>query len=372
MKPPPSQSPRLDIGALSRTFKTFKNSYKFLFFQAILALLKKEGLPECRVSLPLRELAVEMAVLAWYPKSYFHLEFGSQDQLGQLLEKISPEKANSIAGGEIQKQLRYEISCRYDELGLGQLLLRYVPYALLKSFFEKETIRLEGTQYERAIQKLSSDSERASIPLYRFQDENHSAIHIPEEWAQYFATHFSIIDGWAKFEWAKFLQKRNPNVPAIIEKLAPPEVRGSLNTQTSFWNKIAEKQSLICIYSGKNMTPGDFDLDHFIPWSFVGHDDLWNLIPVDRAANRSKGNKLPAQRYVALFTELQYLALRESHGFMSENIWKKAAESHVTALKVDYSRLLQRKAVESAYINLIEPLVAIAHQIGFTANWEFR
>lgn len=36
-----------------------------------------------------------------------------------------------------------------------------------------------------------------------------------------------------------------------------------------------------------------YDLDHFIPWSFVSHDLLWNLMPADPSINSSKSNKLP-------------------------------------------------------------------------------
>lgn len=371
MSPPPSQNPRLDIGALSRLFGTFTNSYKFLFFQSILASLKERGLPDSEITLSLRSLAIEMAVLAWYPKRYFHLEFGLQDQLGKVLEKVSPEKVNSIASGEIQKQIRHEISIKYDEFKLSYILLRYVPFALLKSFFEEETRRLEGTKYARAIEKLSRDYERQSIPLYRFREGDDANIHIPKEWAQYLVTHFKIIEGWAKFEWAKFLQKRNPNVPAILEKLAPPGLRQNLRTQTAFWNRVAERRSLTCVYSGNAIIPGNFDLDHFVPWSFVGHDELWNLIPVDQAANRSKGNRLPAPQYLKPFIRLQSLALRESHEFLPAANWKKAAESHVAALKIDYPKLLKEETVESAYTELIEPLVSIARQIGFAGDWKF-
>lgn len=34
-------------------------------------------------------------------------------------------------------------------------------------------------------------------------------------------------------------------------------------------------------------------MDHFIPWSYVAHDEMWNLIPSNASANRSKSNHLP-------------------------------------------------------------------------------
>lgn len=352
-------------------FKSVTNSYKFLYFQSILNLLKKEGFPRREVALSLRDLAIGMATLAWYPKSYFHLDFGPQDQLGKALEQVAPETANSIANGKMQRHVRLEICRRYDALGLDKVLLRYVPYALLKCFFEKETYRLEGLRYEHEIRKLSQDVQRAGVPLYRFRAGNNETIFIQEEWSQYLETHLTIIEGWANFEWAKFLQRRNPNIPAIIEKLEPPKVRQSLSLHTAFWNKIIDQHQIICIYSKKPITRGDFDLDHFLPWSFVVHDEPWNLIPVHKSANRSKGNRLPAERYIPNFIDVQRLALQQSCQLMPDRSWKRATESYVSALRIDYPKLIEEEALESAYIRLIEPLFAIAQQSGFAVNWEF-
>ena len=34
-------------------------------------------------------------------------------------------------------------------------------------------------------------------------------------------------------------------------------------------------------------------MDHFIPWSFVMNDELWNLMPMDSSLNGIKSNRLP-------------------------------------------------------------------------------
>jgi CRISPR/Cas system Type II protein with McrA/HNH and RuvC-like nuclease domain len=57
--------------------------------------------------------------------------------------------------------------------------------------------------------------------------------------------------------------------------------------------------------------PGDYDLDHFIPWSFVSHDLLWNLIPSDGSINSSKSNKLPElDFYLPKLSNLQHHSLQ--------------------------------------------------------------
>jgi hypothetical protein len=50
-------------------------------------------------------------------------------------------------------------------------------------------------------------------------------------------------------------------------------------------------------------------IDHFIPWSFVLHDRLWNLIPTSRSINSSKSDLLPPlETYLDSFINLQYRA----------------------------------------------------------------
>jgi hypothetical protein len=37
----------------------------------------------------------------------------------------------------------------------------------------------------------------------------------------------------------------------------------------------------------------DYDLDHFLPWSFVTHDLIWNLTPAPRSINIQKSAAVP-------------------------------------------------------------------------------
>jgi HNH endonuclease len=41
-----------------------------------------------------------------------------------------------------------------------------------------------------------------------------------------------------------------------------------------------------------------FSIDHFLPWSFVAHDLLWNLTPVFGTTNSKKGDALPNAKHV--------------------------------------------------------------------------
>ena len=67
--------------------------------------------------------------------------------------------------------------------------------------------------------------------------------------------------------------------------------------------------------------PKMYDVDHFIPWSFVMNDELWNLMPMDSSLNSSKSNRLPRWNpFFDRFAVNQYLLYELIHE--NENIHK--------------------------------------------------
>ncbi|EON91203.1 hypothetical protein MARLIPOL_14925 [Marinobacter lipolyticus SM19] len=131
----------------------------------------------------------------------------------------------------------------------------------------------------------------AKYRVYRVTN-GQSEIELHPLWNKYIRANLAIIKGWALFQWADYLQRENPNIPALIKKIEPPVKRASLSEQTRFWNTVVVEQPIHCIYSGTLLQPSSFALDHFLPWSLVCHDELWNLIPADPRANSSKGRSL--------------------------------------------------------------------------------
>lgn len=61
------------------------------------------------------------------------------------------------------------------------------------------------------------------------------------------------------------------------------------------------------MFTGNPIDANKYDVDHFIPWSFVMNDELWNLMPMDSSLNSSKSNKLPRWNpYFSTFAGNQY------------------------------------------------------------------
>ena len=53
--------------------------------------------------------------------------------------------------------------------------------------------------------------------------------------------------------------------------------------------------NLYCVWSGRQLSQSNLDIDHCFPWAVWPCDDLWNLMPTHRTVNqREKRDKLPA------------------------------------------------------------------------------
>ena len=57
-------------------------------------------------------------------------------------------------------------------------------------------------------------------------------------------------------------------------------------------DRLQRGQALACVWSGKNLISGAFDIDHCLPWSAWQCGDLWNLLPAASTLNRSGKREL--------------------------------------------------------------------------------
>ena len=53
-----------------------------------------------------------------------------------------------------------------------------------------------------------------------------------------------------------------------------------------------------CFYCGNTVQIGKVEVDHFIPWSFIKDDNLWNFVLACRSCNNKKRDKLADLMYL--------------------------------------------------------------------------
>lgn len=141
--------------------------------------------------------------------------------------------------------------------------------------------------------------------------------------------------------------------------------RTSLNRQRRFWDDVIKVGGHVhCIYTGQEIHIGDYAVDHFLPWSFVAHDQLWNLIPADNSINSSKSDKLsPLDRFLPKLAEEHREAIRIYLGAGK----KESALEDFTSLGYTPRDLLQlnRERFLAAYQQAFSPLFQIAQNMGY-------
>ncbi|MTK06831.1 MAG: HNH endonuclease [Hungatella sp.] len=119
-------------------------------------------------------------------------------------------------------------------------------------------------------------------------------VYFSESWIKMIQDNTVSILGWIQYEKVKWLQNNNPEVPGLIYKLAPmDEKMRRINSVRKLWEAVLDEKPIVDVFKNSPIVKGSYDVDHFIPWSFVMNDELWNLMPMDSALNSSKSNKLP-------------------------------------------------------------------------------
>ena len=348
----------LDISRLSVAFRDTNTSYKFLWALALLRICapKDESVGE----ISLRSLAAGMLDAARRPFYVFRLRSRKDDRVLELFKQLenSPRWDTRI----LAHRRRDVFLTRSDEIpqSIVDTLTNYVSRLFLTPFFSERIGGLAGTPRFETIRILASKHfcDR-SPPLYRFTD-NGKAIVIHSRWKGYMRDHESILKSWILWHWARYMQRTNPSVPALISKL-DEEVMSITRKQRNFWRRVleSEKMDCVCIYSGERVLAEKFALDHYIPWSFVAHDEMWNLVPVSIRGNELKSDNLPKNSaYFENFVQMQMFSIRQLHDAYDKSRWEGLFESYSVDLNLNVlERVPTCAALRSALASAIDPLL---------------
>ncbi|MBN7575664.1 HNH endonuclease [Clostridium sp. 2-1] len=364
-------SNEVDYATFSRSLRDDKvvASYKMYW---LLALLDEISLDNFEIEF--RTLICKMVVKAWYPLLKYKLSFGLCDNLAKVATYIS-DTYNLESNYDERKLFHFIYSSQDKTLNkmLKELTLN-VPYRFLSPFFEN---KLRGQKkVQKLIEELSKEDNGCIYEIYKnYKDEN--CIRIKDNWCNYLKFNYRIIQGWAYYKLVCFLQKRNPNVPGIAMKLEAPKNR-DLREQTKIWKKVIEQRHITDLYTGLDFTETNYNnygvlsIDHFIPWSFVLHDQMWNLVPTFKNINSKKSdNLLQYDTYIDRFCEMQY----EAFCFVVDENRKNQLEEYGQVLKVDNLRKFKKENKEEEFVRRMKqeigPVYGVAVNQGFGVLGKF-
>jgi hypothetical protein len=367
---PASQS--LPIEHLSASFDNVTNSYKFYWFLAILDHVRNK---QTRV-IPVRQLTTHMVANVWYPTNYFRLSFGKQDRLGQIAVNVGAESSLPV-DSERNQVIRVVLDHLKDTTSLSheiESLQEYVPYRFLRPFFASRLRGMKDTVINANIEKMAGEAynDPQSPCLYRFVSAPEFSIEIHPLWFEYLRQHLAILTGFCMWNLVGYLQKNNPNVPNIPNKLIEPSQR-DLKRAREFWNIVFGKlEKMPCIYSDQEMKKDGFSLDHFLPWRFVAHDLLWNIIPAPKNINSAKSDNLPdVEKYFDSFSKLQHQAVQ----VVSASERSSLLEDYILLTKSSSAKELSSISLPNfrgILYDTIAPQIQIAANMGFSAHWQCK
>jgi hypothetical protein len=108
-----------------------------------------------------------------------------------------------------------------------------------------------------------------------------------------------LITNLTNYHMAAMIEQLN-NVPSINYLLGKVESIAKRSSLRPFEDILLSHFSAQCFYCNKALTgqKRETHVDHFIPWSFVQSDHIWNLVLACNKCNSSKSDKLPERSYL--------------------------------------------------------------------------
>jgi hypothetical protein len=352
---------------LGQVFNDTTNSYKLVWFRAILSLTQVAG----KEVLTFIDLLTEMVVAAWPPVCLYRLSLGRQDKLQELVLEI--QEMSGLPSSASPQDIRKVISTNTALKTKLEYFRRYVPTRFLAPWFVQE---LRGERDDdartRKTMVLAHESQTSPVSsLYYFAGDG---IKLNESWRNFLLDNLGVILDFTEHNFALYLQARNPNVPGVVNKLAAPTTR-KLTGARDFWRAVRaafERENKIAffhdIYSGRSLD-AEFSIDHFLPWSFVVHDLIWNLAPVEPTTNSSKNDDLPdIEIYLPRLAKIHFNAIQAT------NNRPKLLEDYTDCFKQDVAGLtaLDEQGLAARFRDVMLPQAQMAINQGFRPGWRHR
>jgi hypothetical protein len=133
--------------------------------------------------------------------------------------------------------------------------------------------------------------------LYAFSLRG-NGVFLSEDAYQFISKYKMEIEKLNYYAWARFLEKVNDD-DALVRVLEKLDMATPQRKDLSMYRDIlfSEFQENNCFYCGKRLDK-TVHVDHFIPWTFVKNDNLWNFVLACPKCNIKKSGNLVSHDYV--------------------------------------------------------------------------
>jgi len=316
-----------------------------------------------RKEITFEEIVILTISKLWYPVNYFKLSFGKIDQCSKFVKQI--QLKYNLEDNISQPDLFDFLIKNNDSdllVNITKELTRYVPFRFIRPWYSEQTRGLKDSYVNNKILELQDGAAPYNINV------DLKKIILNESWFNWIQKNYKLIKSYTYFELIKYLEKENPNTANLSKKLEKPSKR-KLYTSTKYWKSfIVKEPSHNDVFENKSLLElKELSIDHFLPWSFVAHDLIWNLHPVERNINSSKNNFLPSIVYFDKFYSLQYNFCK----FLIGENFHKPLENYYILFNCSFDNLNDLSKEQFVYRmeNYYSPQIEIAKNMGFEGNW---
>lgn len=342
-------------------------SYKLFWFQGII-----DSVVTGREKITFGEIIDNMIADAWYMVSEYHLNLGPSDALECLVHMAF--RLTGLKSSEKRERILEALQNINDKefQDKKRSITNEVPYRLQAPFIPD----LKGKEWRVSKKELAHRINQEKRLIYYFVSISglKSEIYVDSYWIEYIRTNREILKGWVQYHLIQYLQKRNPSVPGIVNKIYPPQDR-KLGNVRMYWKAVVSLGEVCDIYDNQVLTEKNIVIDHFIPWSYVAHDELWNLHPTTRSINSQKRNYLPEwQFYFKRFSDIEYQAYQSVWRYEKvRDAFDKCLKEHINSMDIRM-RLYRPGIMRSEFRNNLEEIVLPVYQsakdLGFQ-SWAY-
>jgi hypothetical protein len=250
------------------------SSYKFGLLRALVALAPITD--SDRATISIAALAEKFVEMYWPLEVIYHLRQATNPdrdpavmkEIRQLMLDRHVRHGQSLDDFKRCDPVRYETLLRSTE----KLAFRYVISVLHN---------LRGATVSPA--------------LFSHEEDISKGITLNAGAREFLITHGRLIDFITVAAWVDFSESI-VTAPKLFLKLSG-ERAARKNIAAKWRNTLKALQNGHCFYCGAQDRP-EFDVDHFLPWSYVLEDKTWNLVLACRWCNSHKSDRLPPSEQI--------------------------------------------------------------------------
>ena len=267
----------------------------------------------------------------------YNVDAGLVLSFDQLFSKFAEIYWNLILKHKLNQQAKKET---YLEQILKETVIRYdlpegVPFESLRPDIMIEVshqVKIKCKKY--VVGALFEDTKQLFYSFSRTGEW----LKINPQMYEFICKHKVSIEKLNYYEWARFLERVNDSggVDHLLSKIDESAKRNNLSYYRDILFEEFEKK---CFYCGKKVNLGNVEVDHFIPWSFIKDDNLWNFVLACPECNNKKRDKLADKRHLLELVERNSEIVIETHSDMRNYQQESLMKIYNWAMQNGYSKI---------------------------------